>query len=552
MADDTADEGNNHQVPLLSVAAAAGNGVSGPGGQEEEISPRRLLRTRASSTPGPMAPPQELQNDPRLFYANEGRAHSTSLTPGELYMPRRRRMKALRRMYRDFLDQFEPYERRTMGGEEDYSSEEEEEEESDEETLDRADGETEALLVRSGHKKRKTEKGIGRTVVTYVKGMIGTYILYLPHLFSVGGWVFSTVMLGVIAGLSHVNMLLLLRCRDRSGRTSYGEVAYHAAGWVGRSAVDLSLFLTQTGYCITYFIYVTKNLGAALGLPKSALLIGQILIYVPLSWVRRLKYLGPGIFIAQCGLVVGLSLTLAYVFRTLSVQGIAWEEVQALNQRQWIMYVGAVVSTFEGIGLVLPIHEAMHAEQQAQLPTILSWCNVLICLFYILVGLAGYFTYGDDVPDFLTQVMPSNASGSVAQICYSIAVILSFPLQLFPAVRVLERRIWRPPSPDWLAMGPSKKPRNLARTLGKNSLRTAVVLSAAAVAVFAGEAFDNFVGVVGGCCAVPLALIYPVWFHLVLYRDSLSFALRALHVVSILIGITAAIASTAVSLTSVR
>jgi amino acid permease len=49
--------------------------------------------------------------------------------------------------------------------------------------------------------------------VTYIKGMVGTYILYLPHMFAVGGAVATGAILVIAAVLSTVAMLLLLECR---------------------------------------------------------------------------------------------------------------------------------------------------------------------------------------------------------------------------------------------------------------------------------------------------------------------------------------------------
>jgi hypothetical protein len=40
--------------------------------------------------------------------------------------------------------------------------------------------------------------------------------------------------------------------------------AYSAYGSIGMQMVDLSIVLSQMGYCVTYFTYVYRNIQAAL------------------------------------------------------------------------------------------------------------------------------------------------------------------------------------------------------------------------------------------------------------------------------------------------
>jgi amino acid permease len=46
------------------------------------------------------------------------------------------------------------------------------------------------------------------------------------------------------------------------------------------------------------------------------------------------------------------------------------------------------------------------------------------------------------------------------------------------------------------------------------TMQAGIVLGTAAVALSAGPAFDNLVALIGGLCSAPLALIYPVLFHI--------------------------------------
>ncbi|CAN0359547.1 unnamed protein product, partial [Hapterophycus canaliculatus] len=64
----------------------------------------------------------------------------------------------------------------------------------------------------------------------------------------------------------------------------------------------------------------------------------------------------------------------------------------------------------------------------------------------------------------------------------------------------------------------------------------------------AGSRFDSFTGFVGGICAVPLALVYPLLFHLSLFGDLDTPRQKALHWGLLVGGVLAGVASTAVAL----
>jgi amino acid permease len=47
-----------------------------------------------------------------------------------------------------------------------------------------------------------------------------------------------------------------------------------------------------------------------------------------------------------------------------------------------------------------------------------------------------------------------------------------------------------------------------------HALRSLIVCFTAYLALAAGKSFDNFVALIGGLCAVPLALLYPPLLHI--------------------------------------
>eukprot|EP00122_Pirum_gemmata_P011208 Pgem_evm1s10375 len=56
------------------------------------------------------------------------------------------------------------------------------------------------------------------------------------------------------------------------------------------------------------------------------------------------------------------------------------------------------------------------------------------CLFYLIAGLCGYLTYGDNVKNNILQNFPTGKwYVTVAQLSIVLLVTLSYPLQVHPA-----------------------------------------------------------------------------------------------------------------------
>lgn len=109
------------------------------------------------------------------------------------------------------------------------------------------------------------EKGssVQKTVFTILKSFVGSGILFLPKGFENGGMLFSIVVLGISAFFSIVCMLRLTDCTNAIRHVrgvSYGMIGKKAFGKGGKIAVNVSLVLSQLGFCCSYLIFIEKNL----------------------------------------------------------------------------------------------------------------------------------------------------------------------------------------------------------------------------------------------------------------------------------------------------
>ncbi|KAG7393153.1 hypothetical protein PHYPSEUDO_012489 [Phytophthora pseudosyringae] len=361
---------------------------------------------------------------------------------------------------------------------------------------------------------------VKKTIFTIFKSFIGSGILFLPKGFQNGGMLFSIVGICVSAALSTFCMLRLVECSSvllqsrNHHNVSYGVVGEQAFGAMGRRAVNLSLVLSQIGFCCSYLIFVEKNIGEVLlhafNLQSSTttsswtLILLQIPLYTPLAWVRRLEYFALTSLFADVLIVFGLVYILSYTVKTLESAAPGESTWQYFNSENWAMFLGVAVYCFEGVGLVLPTYDSMDDQIKHKFPAILSWCVVCILAICILFASTVYAAFGQNTQSVVTLNLPSSSesTGTMAvQLTYSLALVLSYPLMLYPVINILESKLF-----------PYKQVKGFWRWK-KNGFRFALVCLTAVIGYFGKEELDNFVSIIGGFCSVPLAFIYPCMFH---------------------------------------
>jgi proton-coupled amino acid transporter len=351
------------------------------------------------------------------------------------------------------------------------------------------------------------------TPVLTLVGMVGSGVLFLPKAYEQGGLIASNVAMFVIGIMALYCIKLLVEIRESdaapAGSPLFGDLAELMLGKAGRRAVDVSIVLSQLGFCCCYLIFVSDNIRQSLmllsncttNLPGWAMILAQAAIYVPLSWVRRINYFGVTSAFSNILTAAGL----LYIF-SVSVSMEATDRVvKNFNWASFPLFIGTGVYTFTGIGLVVPIYNSMKVELRPRFMPMatatFAGIMVLVCTFASLV----YMSLGEKVTTVITKELPHDTldAGTVAtQLAYSLALVLSYPLQLFPCISILEQYFVPYSSKD-----------NPAVKWYKNGFRTALVFLTVAISVECSTNLNAFVSLIGGLCCVPLAFIYPALMH---------------------------------------
>ncbi|CCG80828.1 putative Amino acid transporter [Taphrina deformans PYCC 5710] len=406
-----------------------------------------------------------------------------------------------------------------FAGEDLAESDEEDNREEDEEYEQQArpsqsrsgtEGERRPLLGRrkSSRVGKKGDATMTKTFFLLLKSFIGTGVLFLPKAFKNGGLLFSSVTLVMVSLISCVAFHLLLKCRARYGG-GYGEIGEAIGGNRMRTIVLGSITVSQIGFVCAGIIFTAENLYSFLDavvkgsapLSINALIGIQLLLLVPLALIRNISKLGSSALLADVCILIGLGYISYYDISSLAKEGIN-TTVQLFNPKDFTLTVGSAIFTFEGIGLILPIQSSMKEPQKFD--RLLYGVMLLITIIFTSIGGLSYATFGDMTNvEIISNFPQDDKLVNSVQFLYSLAVLIGTPVQLFPAVRIIEGSLF----------GHLSGKRDSMTKWKKNAFRTGILCVCGIISALGASDLDKFVALIGSFACVPLVYIYPAYLH---------------------------------------
>jgi solute carrier family 36 (proton-coupled amino acid transporter) len=143
-------------------------------------------------------------------------------------------------------------------------------------------------------------------------------------------------------------------------------------------------------------------------------------------------------------------------------------------------------------------------RKPSKFPGVLAIVMVIITTLFISIGALSYAAYGSHTRTVVILNLPQDDKFvNAVQFLYSLAILLSTPLQLFPAIRIMENELFTRsgkynPYIKWQ----------------KNAFRFCLVVICALIAWGGAGDLDKFVALVGSFACVPLVYVYPPLLHL--------------------------------------
>ncbi|KAG0676424.1 neutral amino acid transporter [Kluyveromyces marxianus] len=381
------------------------------------------------------------------------------------------------------------------------------------------------------HHKVKKKTSTTKAVLLLLKSFVGTGVLFLPRAFHNGGWLFSTVCLFFCAIVSFYCFMLLIDTKTKVGVDGYGELGARLFGPKLKFTVLSSIVLSQIGFAAAYTVFTATNLQAfckhVFRLEYSLVfwIMVQLVFYLPLSLTRNIAKLSATALLADVFILLGLVYVYYYSsYYIFQHHGIASDTMLMFNKSDWTLFIGTAIFTYEGIGLLIPIHESM--EHPNQFKPALLYVILLVTVIFVSCGLVCYAAFGDKVETVILLNFPSDSifTNSV-QLIYALAILLSTPLQLFPAIKILENKLFN--------KNASGK-HNPRVKWHKNYFRSVVVLVTVLIAWLGANDLDKFVSLIGSFACIPLIYIYPPLFHFKVHEHDR--ALQAVDLAILLFG----------------
>lgn len=359
--------------------------------------------------------------------------------------------------------------------------------------------------------KQQGDASTTKTFFTLLKAFVGTGILFLPKAFRNGGILASSITLVVVSLVTCVCFHLLLQCRAKCGGGGYGELGEAIVGRRFRSVVLASITLSQLGFVCAGIIFTAENMYSFFQavLKSRNLPIGintfialQLILLVPLALIRNISKLGPAALLADVFILIGVVYIWQYDIRSLAEFGMN-ESVQLFSPSTFPLTIGSAIFTFEGIGLILPIQSSM--KKPEHFSKLLYLIMFIITCVFTSIGALCYATFGEFTKIQIISNFPQDSKlVNAVQFLYSLAVLAGNPVQLFPAVRIVETSLF-----GEKATGK----RSATIKWKKNFLRAGAMCLCGVVAIVGASDLDKFVAIIGSAACVPLVYIYPAFLH---------------------------------------
>lgn len=370
-------------------------------------------------------------------------------------------------------------------------------------------GESSALLTPGKRRRRRRLRDTGKgspfgAALLLLKSFVGTGVLFLPRAFYNGGMLFSFGILIALACLSYYCFILLVTTRSKIP-LSYGAMGEKIFGHYFRNLINFSLVLSQIGFTSAYIVFVSENIQAfvlAVSRCRATLevkwvILAQMIFFMPISLYRNINNIQKMALLADLFILLGLVYLYYYDIKTIVMRP-GFADFVNFNPSSWTLLIGTAIFTFEGVGLIIPIQSGM--RDPSKFPVVLATVIVIIGVVFISMGALSYAAYGSNTKTVVILNMPQDdALVQAVQFLYSIAILLSIPLQIFPVIEITSQQLFSRtgkynPYVKWK----------------KNCFRFFVVILCSGIAYLGSNDLDKFVSIVGSFACIPLVYIYPV------------------------------------------
>ncbi|KAJ6346510.1 hypothetical protein OIU78_009023 [Salix suchowensis] len=262
---------------------------------------------------------------------------------------------------------------------------------------------------------------------------------------------------------------------------SFGDVGFTVCGSIGRFVVDVMVVLSQAGFCVGYLIFIANTLANLFNSSSPDSLGSQILA---LSMSAKSWYIW-GCFPVQLGLNSIATLT----------------HLAPLS-----IFADVVDLAAMGVVIVKDVFIMMENRPEVR----------------AFGGLSVFF-YGMGVAVYAFEGIGPGLISLLVQLGLCINLFFTFPLMMNPVYEIVERRFWGGRYCLWL--------------------RWVSVLVVTVVALMVPN-FADFLSLVGSSVCCGLGFVLPALFHLLVFREEMSWKGWSIDAGIVALGLVLAVSGT--------
>ncbi|CAG0899359.1 unnamed protein product [Darwinula stevensoni] len=287
--------------------------------------------------------------------------------------------------------------------------------------------------------------------------------------------------------------------------TNYGDIGYHAIGYTGRGIVDLTLIVSQVGFCCAYLIFITENLsGYFPSLSKPQWLVLLLPPLFLLTLLKRLDKLAIFSLLAQISNLFAFAVVFWFDFEHIHVSKFHPRE---FSWKGFPFYFAVSIYCYEGQGLILPLEESLNSSIRTNFRKYFVSTMVAVTCLYITFGASGYLSFGPETKEIITMNLPHTGELDFAMLvksCLCFSLFFTYPVMMFPVLQLIDSRC----------------------SALEGALQSVIVrlllVSCTGIVVLAIPNFAHLMALIGATCCTLLAFVLPAIFHLRIFSLKLT------------------------------
>ncbi|KAH6644203.1 transmembrane amino acid transporter protein-domain-containing protein [Boeremia exigua] len=337
------------------------------------------------------------------------------------------------------------------------------------------------------------------SVINLANTILGAGLLAMPSALSKMGIFLGIFVIAWAGFTSGFGLYLQTRCaryvdRGHASFAALSQLTYPNASILFDAAIAVKCF----GVAVSYLIIIGDLMpgvvvGFAPGAKDVAFLVDRqfwitafMLIVIPLSFLRRLDSLKYTSIIALFSIAYLVILVVAHYIKgdTLAQRG-------PVRVFEWAGPINALAA-FPVIVFAYTCHQNMFSilneisdNSHFRTTTVILASIGGGCALYILTGITGYLSYGDNITGNIVSMYPTAAPATIGRFAIVVLVMFSYPLQIHPCrASIAACASWRPRRSPPRSPSPSLLPPSTPKAQEMSDLRFALVTTALIVASF--------------------------------------------------------------------